>query len=133
MTPAEWAAMSWHARARFLRRLAAREREVEAREAALAAPAPPETVLTIQSARDIAAGLPAPTLAEIVERRRIALVAVYGQADGLRRGRRVARCGTTAGYRRHRRLGQDICGRCRAAESDYRSARRAAQRQEQAS
>ena len=32
--------------------------------------------------------------------------------------RAVAECGTRAGYNRHRRLGEDACTECKAAQSD---------------
>ena len=32
---------------------------------------------------------------------------------------RTARCGTDAGYKRHRKLGQDACDACRQAHADY--------------
>lgn len=36
-----------------------------------------------------------------------------------RQKRRVAECGTLAGYSRHRRRAQEPCDPCRAAKSDY--------------
>jgi hypothetical protein len=35
---------------------------------------------------------------------------------------RSARCGTRGGYNRHRRLGEEACAACRAANSKYQSA-----------
>lgn len=39
-----------------------------------------------------------------------------------------ALCGTTAGYRRHRRLGEDTCADCREANAQATAERRAARR-----
>lgn len=38
--------------------------------------------------------------------------------------RPVKGCGTYAGFFRHRRAGEPICESCRAAENEYRRARR---------
>jgi len=35
---------------------------------------------------------------------------------------RSAKCGTRAGYNRHRRLGEEACTACKAANSNYQSA-----------
>jgi len=52
------------------------------------------------------------------------------RAGFTRRGKPPAECGTTAGYARHRRNGEQPCAACRQAynryQNDYKAARRAA-------
>lgn len=60
------------------------------------------------------------------------VVGVAEIRQGPRKRASVARCGTDAGYYRHRRHGEDACAACRAAHSkatqSYRDRRKAAGR-----